>query len=195
MAMKGIDNIAQRIIADAEAKAADILREAQERAQRIEENSRQRGSEELEQARKDAQERADEVLRRGDRAAQLESKKAQLAARQQMIDSAYDRALEKLLQLDDEKYTALLCSLCKEAAAQGGGELVFNPRDKERCGTAVQSRVEEQTGRKLTLAADTAGIPGGFILRQGKVEINCALDAVVRALSEQTAKDVAAILF
>ncbi len=195
MAMKGIDNIAQRIIADAEAKAADILREAQERAQRIEENSRRRAAEELEQARKDAQERAEEALRRGDRTAQLESKKAQLGARQQMIDLAYEKALQNLLQLDDEAYTALLCGLCAEAVAQGGGELLFNPRDKERCGPAVRDRVGQQTGAALTLAAQTADIPGGFILRQGKVEINCALDAVVRALSEQTAKDVAAILF
>ena len=195
MAMKGIDNIAQRIIADAEAKAAEILQEARDRANTIEENSRVKTQQELEQARADAKERGEENLRRSERTAQLESKKAQLAARQQMIDQVYETALAQLLALDETQYTSLLCGLCQKAVAQGGGEVLLNQKDRERCGQKVVDQVAQATGAQLTLSQETVEIPGGFILRQGKVEINCALDAVVRSLADHTAKGVAAILF
>ena len=117
------------------------------------------------------------------------------AARQQLLDEAYDRALQRLTSLDDKAYLELLCTLCSQAVSQSGGELLLNQKDQARCGQELVRMVREKTGAQVTLSQQTASIPGGFILRQGKVEVNCALDAVVRAQAEQTAKDVAAILF
>lgn len=110
-----------------------------------------------------------------------------------MIDLAYEKALEKVLALGDEKYGALLCGLCGQTGAKSG-ELIFGKQDQARAAKLTE-QMNQQTGAQLTLSKQTAPIPGGFILRQGQVEINCALDAIVRSISEQTAKDVAAILF
>ncbi len=46
----------------------------------------------------------------------------------------------------------------------------------------------------LTLAADTADIEGGLILRDGSVEINCAFETQLRILRESMAADVAKAL-
>ena len=47
----------------------------------------------------------------------------------------------------------------------------------------------------LTLAADTAEIQGGLILRDGQVEVNCAFETQLRLLRESLAGQVAQILF
>lgn len=47
----------------------------------------------------------------------------------------------------------------------------------------------------LTLAADTAEIQGGVILRDGQVEVNCAFETQLRLLRESLAGQVAKILF
>ena len=47
----------------------------------------------------------------------------------------------------------------------------------------------------LTLAADTAEIQGGLILRDGQVEVNCAFETQLRLLRESLAGQVAKSLF
>ena len=47
----------------------------------------------------------------------------------------------------------------------------------------------------LTLADEIREIEGGLILRDGKVEINCALETQLRLLRETMAADVARVLF
>lgn len=191
--MKGIENISQQITAEAQAKAGEILQEARDRAKQVREKGVQQAKAESEKSKIETAQRAEELLRRNERTAQLESKKSQLAARQKMIDLAYEKALANVLALKDDKYAALLCSLCGQTGAKTG-ELLFSQKDQGRAAGLVE-QMNRQNGAQLTLSPQTAPIPGGFILRQGQVEINCALDAIVRSLSEQTAKDVAAILF
>ncbi|MBC8576437.1 V-type ATP synthase subunit E [Yanshouia hominis] len=47
----------------------------------------------------------------------------------------------------------------------------------------------------VTLAEDCAPIPGGVVVRRGKIELNCALDVSVRMLAESMAFEVSALLF
>ena len=47
----------------------------------------------------------------------------------------------------------------------------------------------------LTVSEEARPIRGGFILRDGRIEINCAFDALIRAEREQTAGAVAKLLF
>ena len=52
-----------------------------------------------------------------------------------------------------------------------------------------------QNGGQLTLSDETAGIPGGFILRNGSIEVNCAYDTLIRLQKTETAGQVARQLF
>ena len=47
----------------------------------------------------------------------------------------------------------------------------------------------------LTLADEIREMDGGLILRDGKVEINCAFETQLRVLRETMAADVAKVLF
>ena len=47
----------------------------------------------------------------------------------------------------------------------------------------------------LAVSEETRDISGGFILKDGRIEVNCTFDALVRAEREQTAGEVAKLLF
>jgi V/A-type H+-transporting ATPase subunit E len=48
---------------------------------------------------------------------------------------------------------------------------------------------------KLTLAEETKEMLGGFILRQGSVEINCTVDIMLELIRGEAAMEVAKVLF
>lgn len=196
--MKGIENISRSIVDEAKAKAEQNLEEARQQAARIGEKAAQQAQAQEESLKKDAQTRAEELLRRSERTAILENKKGQLAARRQQIEKAYDLALQRLLSLEEGDYCALLVKLCQETGEKQG-EILLNARDKARLGETLVEQINQKIGQKIgaafTLGQEEKNIAGGFVLRQGPVEINCALETAVHLLEEETASQVAAILF
>ena len=59
----------------------------------------------------------------------------------------------------------------------------------------VQPETRALLERALTLSGETAPIQGGFILKDGNVEVNCAFDTLVRLQKAETAGQVAQRLF
>ena len=115
-------------------------------------------------------------------------------ARRQQIEKAYDLALQRLLSLEEGDYCALLVKLCQETGEKQG-EILLNARDKARLGETLVEQINQKIGAAFTLGQEEKNIAGGFVLRQGPVEINCALETAVHLLEEETASQVAAILF
>ena len=69
------------------------------------------------------------------------------------------------------------------------------PRIGKRLGRPRWTLPTESPGGKLTLSGETAPIQGGFILKDGNVEVNCAFDTLVRLQKAETAGQVAQRLF
>ena len=135
--MNGIDKIIGRISGDAQAEIDAILGQAREQAEQIAQTSRAQGETEaaaiLERGRQDARARGERMTAM----AQLECRKANLAAKQKVIDEAFAAAKEKLLSLPEEEYVELLAGLAVKAAPHGRGKLIFSPSDRARVGKAV----------------------------------------------------------
>ena len=64
-------------------------------------------------------------------AAQMEARKTLLTAKQEMVERAYQRALEKLRSLPQEQYVELLAALLVRASSTGREEVVFSTEDRE----------------------------------------------------------------
>ena len=128
--------------------------------------------------------------------AQLEARKLQLKTKQEMLAEAYDLAYKKLLELPEDQYAQLPVN-----ASQTGTEaLVFSETDRSRYGKRVviaANELLEQQGKagKLTLSEESRPFQGGLYVQNGNVEVNCTFAALIRLEKEQTAKDVAGILF
>ena len=111
------------------------------------------------------------------------------------LEETYAKALEKLRNLPEARYVEVLTELLLQAAPHGMGEVLFSAQDRETVGQAAVDAANGQSGGKLTLSGETVPIQGGFILKDGNVEVNCAFDTLVRLQKAETAGQVAQRLF
>ena len=220
--MNGIDKITQRIGADTQAEIDRILADAAAQAEAAADKFRTEDRDLLAKSERTAAEREERLVS----AAQMEARKTLLTAKQEMVERAYQRALEKLRSLPQEQYVELLAALLVRASSTGREEVVFSTEDREGAGKAAVARANELLAKEaapelplgdgvvanllnkvagvsafaqgtamLAVSEETRDISGGFILKDGRIEVNCTFDALVRAEREQTAGEVAKLLF
>ena len=193
--MKGIEKITQLIQTEAQSEIDSVLanarREAETVASRYQARAEAEAAELAAKNEKAAAEREERLVS----AAQMEARKVRLAAKQEMVEKAYIRALEKLCSMPQEQYVDVLADLLLQASTTGTEEVVFSQKDREHAGKAAVEKANKASGKKLTVAQETLPIQGGFILRSGNVEVNCTFDPLVRLQKAETAGAVAKKLF
>lgn len=190
--MNGLTNISDKILADAKQKADSIIAEAELSAATILADSKKRAANDAEAVLKLSAARCADAEEKARLASQLEGKKLVSNERQQMISIAFSTALQRLTSLSENEYRKLLLSLANDVLSDGlGGELLLNERDHAAHGKELIAAFNGA----VTLAPDFAPIIGGLIIRRGKIEYNCALDVIVRMVSEKVAPEVSEALF
>lgn len=193
--MNGIERITQRIAAEAQTEIEKIEAAARDESARILERYRQQAERERAELAVKNEKAAAEREERLVSVAQMEARKVTLAARQEMVETVYARALEKLCALPQDEYQAALVQLLVQAAPSGRGEVIFSEKDRKAVGTAVVEQANEKLQGSLSLSDETRPICGGFMLRDGNVEVNCMFDTLVRLQKAETAGAVAKMLF
>jgi len=198
--MNGIDKIAGKIAEDARSEADSILAGARAEAGTIADKYAALAKEEGEKTLAAGRKRAEEIGRRAASMADHEAKLQILATKQDMISKAFDQTMQKLLTLPKAEYVDLLARLACGASSTGSEEIVLSAKDLKTCGNNVLESANyllAKAGKtdKLTLSAETGNFDGGLLLRSGKVETNCTLDAILRLSKEELVPEVTAALF
>ena len=198
--MTGIENITGRIQADAQAEIDRIQADARREAEKITASYTARADREcadlLARGETSARERGNRLIS----AAGLEARKMALGAKQEMLDEAFALALEKLLGLPEADYVALLARLAASAARTGREEIILNPSDRAKFGAQVAGQANRLlshggSAAALTLSEQTRPIRGGVLLSDGTVEVNCALETLVRLSRSEVTGLVSKLLF
>ena len=194
--MNGIEKLTQQIAADAQVEIDAILAEAQEKADAITADYAQRAekaaAERLTKGTEAAAQREERLISMAD----MERRKDLLAAKQDMVGKAFDKALEQLCNLPDEECVAILTKLAVAASASGKEQLIFSQKDRKRVGKAVVLAANEALkDGNLTLSEQTRNMAGGFILSDGAIEVNCTFETLVRLQRGEMAGEVANVLF
>ncbi len=223
--MNGIEKITQKIQSDCQSDIALIQGDAQSQVAQIQADIAKEIAAQHAEILAKGQLRAQERQARLLSAAQMEAKKLELGAKQDVIGEAFDSAIHLLATLDDPDYIALLTRLAVRASTTGNEALIFSQKDRARVGKQVVMAANEALassaipelpaalkGSKignligtaaaklsgnasLTLSEETRDMEGGFILSDGDVEVNCAFDTLVRLQRDALEGEVAAILF
>ena len=194
--MNGIEKITGRIASDAaqeiESIQAEARRQAEEITARDAEQAKRESQELLERGRRSAEERVERLAS----VAQLEARKLELAAKQEMLSKAYDKALEQLLNLPDQEYTALLADLAVKASSTGQEAVILSQKDRTRFGKQVVTLAnEKRKDGRLTLSGETRSIQGGLVLSDGDVEVNCTFETLVRLQRGELDREISKLLF
>lgn len=195
--MNGIDKITQRITEDIDREIAGIQAQAQEQADAITAEYAARTEKESGAIRARGRAAAAEREERLTSMAQMEAKKALLAAKQEMLTRAFDLALNQLCSMPEADYVKLLAELAVKASVTGEESVILSQKDHDRIGSAVVAAANEALGSKgkLTLAEQTRPTMGGLILRDEAVEVNCTFETLVRLQKTAAAGEVSDILF
>lgn len=231
--MDGIEKITAKIAADAQAEIDALMAKAEQEAAAVTADFRAKAQALKQELGAKGKKAAAEREERMASVAQLEARKAELSAKQDLLDRTFDRALEKLCSLKDKEYIDLLAKLIAEASSSGQEEIIFSQADRARVGEAAVTKANELLAKKagiqapevktgkgkldaivekvgkavtaataaakgaaaLALSPETRPIRGGFILREGKVEVNCAFETLVRLQRTEMAGQVAKALF
>ena len=135
--MDGIEKITGRIAADTEAEIASIQAEARRQADEITARYEAQAKREAEEIAARGRRSAEERQARLASVAQLDARKLELAAKQEVLSEAFEQALEKLCALPEEEYIQLLTGMVLQAVSTGREQLVFSPRDRSRIGKQV----------------------------------------------------------
>ena len=198
--MKGIEKISQRLVSDAQAEIDALNAETAEKREAILAEYRQKAQEAYDNRMQEGTVACEARIRRVRSTAETEARKAILAFKQEMVSDAFAAALKKLTELPRDEYVQFLATLAAKAASYGTEELVFNAKDAAAVGKDVAKAANSLLREKgmtggLTVAEETREIPGGVIVRQGNIEVNCAVDTLVQMRRGELASQVAEILF
>lgn len=188
--MTSAEKILSGILDDANAAAAEKLREAETQASEILSDARAQADRITAERKAAAEAQAETLSATGKSGAALIVRDAALACRRELIDGVLSAAAEKLRHLPDEEYFDFLASVARSSGS--GGELMLSDRDGGRNCALLR---EKLAGTAITLSEKTVPIDGGFILKNGEIEINASFEALIHEKRGELVDSVNRVLF
>ncbi len=189
----GIEKITEQILADAKDDARRIFEKGRYDSRELERQAQHQMKIIQAETEERSENDASTLKKRKDSVAQLEGRKLRLGAKQEVISKSFDLALDELSNMEEDAYLNLL-EKCMKNTGMKEGQILLNQRDKERAGAKLLARVN-QDGAHFTLSEEVISAKGGFVLRQGAVEVNSTLETMVNAVREAATPEVVKVLF
>ncbi|MCL6583290.1 MAG: V-type ATP synthase subunit E [bacterium] len=192
-----LEKIRQKILEEAEGEAGRIIKEAEERAaalrQEAEKIAKARFEEEIENEKKTLALEEERIISeyRATTSAEV------LRLKNQLIDEVFDRAIERILKLEDKKYLEIIAHYLSKNLCPGVDTLIISQRDQQRISRQwIESMLKKMQKNDLKIKIVTSPeIEGGFILRGEKAEIDCSLRQIIADKKEELTPAISRVLF
>lgn len=185
------EHVVQRILCDAEAEAQAIVQEAEGKAEKLLADASARVKEVRKEMEKEVLEKRNGILEKRAADARLDSAKILLREKRRVLDTVYDEAHSRLLELSKEDALALAKRLL-EAYADEGDEIVFATNFPYQAEVAQFPIVQE---KNLKIADTTQELSGGFRLIGEDSEKDLTYGALLKADREENQAQLAKELF
>lgn len=186
--MRGIEKIAAQIIGEAEEKKAAIYEEIQQKIDELNAKTDEEIKAELERINDDTLREEGTLEELAGLAAQQKRRQAALSAKQEVIGEIINEAYERLLNLEDEKYFAVIKKMLEDNVLSEKGEIIFSARDRQRMPKDFEDVIKNvafEKGGELVMSDEIRSIDGGFVLVYGGIEENCTFKAMLEASREE----------
>lgn len=192
--------IIDKILSDAKKEVEEIIESYRQKASEIE----TRKIQEIEKIKSEAEEKGKqqgrEAVRRLLSSTEMESRQSLLDLKQKVIDEVFHEARIRIRKLKDRDYIAFLNSVLVKVVETGEEEVIPAKSDAEKVNDAfiksINSKLKKAGKKgKLHLSKGTIEEDGGFVLRQGRKEINATIPVLFKAAREELESEVASILF
>lgn len=171
--MNGMEKITARMKEDAARSLSELNAQTEQELRRIREESAVRAEKERETADGRAHLAAQERYERLCSAAEMETRKLTLSAKQEVLAETYDRALEILCSMPREEYLSLLVRLLKAAGGKGDEKIALSAKDRDEMGENARRASEQGAERALYACGRSGRYPRGPCAR--KYRLRCEL--------------------
>lgn len=176
------EQVVNKILSEAKAKAEKIVNEAKRRADEMIEETKAEQTEYDKQSQQLAQDAARDKRERMLAGARMANAKQLLAARVNILDSVFTEAKEQVRAMPDDQYLDLMKNLLKNAVETGDEEMIIG-RDENRLNQDFLKQVNRELGPgfqgNLRLSESRGEFSGGFILSRGRIRVNATIDVLV----------------
>lgn len=193
--MNGMEKITARMKEDAARSLSELNAQTERELRRIREESAVRAEKERETADERAHLAAQERYERLCSAAEMETRKLTLSAKQEVLAETYDRALEILCSMPREEYLSLLVHLLKAAGGKGDEKIALSAKDRDEMGETLVERANRELNAHYTLAGEAADIRAGLVLISEECDVNCSFETLLALSREKTERGAAKLLF
>ncbi len=136
----------------------------------------------------------DEIIRRSVVVSNLDAKKITMDARAKAIDNLFEKAKEKLVNLDKKKYLAIVQSLIAKYA-EDGDSVIISAVDKDRITQKFIDDTAKKLAIKLTLSKEVGNFNGGLVLAGKNSDKNLTFDMELQSIREECETQIANMLF
>ena len=178
---------ADKKIAEAQAKAEEILEQAKAQAKAEAVTT-------LHKAEEDAGQYAQKIASSCD----MQRRQAILRAKQGMIAEVLDKAYDKIINLETSEYFDMIRQMLDKYVRTEEGKILFSERDLARMPAGFEAELREiavSKGGALEVSKEAKEIDGGFILVYGGIEENCTIKALFDARRDELSDGVQEVLF
>lgn len=191
-----VDDILKKIESDAEEAARAIVAETEAEAETLLEGARKKAAAERERLRARAEQHAAEERNRIITLAKLSARRALLSEKQRLIDRVFADAREEMTAMGRDDYRRAMRAYLLDSVESGDEQVVID-ENETRIDQAFLDEVSREIGRGggLKLSAERRPIGGGFVLVAGRIEVNCAVDTILRDARASLETEVAGMLF
>ena len=168
------EQVIEKILSDAKAEAEKITTAAKEKLAAEQAKADAKLAEYRQQAEVLAQQAAEDEKSHILAGARMNAAKEYLAEKSKILDEVFQRAAQRLGELPDDEYRALMARLMAEAVETGDEEVIVG-KDEKRIDQSLVDEVNSKLQgdkKNLKLAADRHDLSGGFVLRRGKIKTN-----------------------
>ena len=193
--MNGMEKITARMKEDAARSLSELNAQTEQELRRIREESAARAEKERETAGGHAHLAAQERYERLCSAAEMETRKLTLSAKQEVLAETYDRALEILCSMPREEYLSLLVHLLKAAGGKGDEKIALSAKDRDEMGETLVERANKELNAHYTLAGEAADIRAGLVLISEECDVNCSFETLLALSRDKTERGAAKLLF
>ena len=190
--MSGKDAIIEKIRADARQKANSTLEEGNRKAQEAISIAYNDVKIYKEKNMAESYAERDEIVRRKITVANLEVKKLLLQAKKEIIDRAFEEALQAV-KADKKGYEALIKRML--SFAEDGDEAVISESDKDVITAAFIASCAKEYGKKVTLSPTYGNFAGGIMLTGKGSDKNLTLEVELNAVRGEYEPAIAELLF
>jgi vacuolar-type H+-ATPase subunit E/Vma4 len=192
-----IEKIFDRINAEAEAAAGEVLTRAGEESAAVSKEYTGRASRLDAELKAYAEKKAGEAEKHLIVSEQLELRKSVLSRKREILESVYDEAKKKISALSPEESREVLKNMIISSAVTGDEEIVVAPSQVGIFdeGFMVELRDGFKGNGSFRLAADKGDFAWGVVMREGRRTVDLSLDVVFKQLREKIEPRIAAMLF